>query len=314
MTDIRRSVVFVFLDGVGLGLDDPDVNPLAAFALPSFSRLAGAQPWTSDARRIEQPDHVFRPIDATLGIDGLPQSGTGQATLFTGVNCARAAGRHYGPFPHSKTREVIASSNLYTRLRRVRPEADFCFANAYPERFFEYLHRRNRWTVTTLCCHEADVPLLRYEHVVAEEALTADLTQAGWRSLGYPDVPIIEPSEAGRRLAAIATRHDLTLFEYFFTDKAGHSQSMARAGRRLADLDGFFGGLLDALDFDRSLLLVTSDHGNLEDLSVKTHTRNPVPFVAIGAGANEFASVESLTDVVPALESLIAATSSKQSN
>lgn len=292
-------VTFVFLDGVGLGAPGPD-NPFAALGLPGFERLAGGQRWTADASSIAEPDHLFQPIDATLGMEGLPQSGTGQATLFTGVNCAARAGRPFGPFPHSTSKPVIAEDNLFLRLRRAGRSG--AFVNAYPDRFFRFAEDRGRWTVTTLCCVEAGVRLRREADLRAGDALAADLTAAWPEHLGI-DVPVISPADAGRRLAGLSRRADLTLFEYYLTDKAGHSRDAARATAVLRDLNAFFGALLDSLGAD-DLLVVTSDHGNLEDLGTKTHTRNPVPLVAVGAGAGALAGVASLTDVTPALVEL----------
>jgi 2,3-bisphosphoglycerate-independent phosphoglycerate mutase len=45
-------------------------------------------------------------------------------------------------------------------------------------------------------------------------------------------------------------------------------------------------------------LVVTSDHGNLEDLTTSNHTRNPVPLLAIGPIAAPMARAESITDVM----------------
>ena len=293
-------VTLVFLDGVGLGADTAD-NPFAHLVLPHFERLAGRQRWTADATPIAEATHLFRPIDATLGMEGLPQSGTGQATLFTGINCAERAGRHFGPYPHSTSKPVIAEHNLFVRLRDAGRAG--AFANAYPDRFFRFAEERNRWTVTTLCCIEAGIPLRREADLRAGDALTAEITAAAWRERLGLDVPVITEDEAGRRLARLSHSADLTLFEYYLTDKAGHSQDADRAATVLRTLDAFFGGLLDALGED-DLLVVTSDHGNLEDLGLKTHTRNPVPLVALGAGADGLAEVQSLTDVTPALAAL----------
>lgn len=296
MTPPPRTL-FVFLDGVGLGVPG-EANPLSVLTLPSFQRLAGGQRWTSEARVIDTPTHVFRSIDATLGVAGLPQSGTGQATLFTGVNCAEHAGRHFGPYPHSTSKPVIAEHNLFVRLRETGRTGTF--ANAYPDRFFRFVEARNRWTVTTLCCVEAGVRLREEKDLRGGEALAADLTGNSWtESLGL-DVPVITEREAGARLARLSPEADLVLFEYYLTDKAGHSQDAGRATAVLRSLDVFFGGLLDALGPD-DLLVVTSDHGNLEDLTTKSHTRNPVPLVGLGKGASALAGVGSLVDVTPSL-------------
>ena len=293
----RRRIVFVFIDGVGLGPAGPD-NPLATLELPTFERLAGEQPWTSKALPIERSHHVFRPIDATLGIDGLPQSGTGQATLFTGVNCAERAGRHFGPYPHSTSKPIIAAHNLFLRLQKAGKTG--AFANAYPDRFFQFTERRGRWTVTTLCCVEADVRLRREADVRAGRALTADLTGAAWPIHLGLDIPVITEAEAGKRLARLSHDADLTLFEYFLTDKAGHSQDPTRARTVLTALDRFLESLLDALR-DDTLFVLTSDHGNIEDLGTKSHTLYPVPLVALGPGADAFAGSTSLLDVTPTL-------------
>lgn len=297
----RPHVTFVFLDGVGLGPAMPE-NPLAALGLPAFERLAGGQRWTAEAGLVAEPGHLFRPLDANLGLDGLPQSGTGQASLFTGVNCARLAGRHWGPYPHSTSKPVIAEKNLFVRLGAAGRRA--AFANAYPDRFFRFAERRGRWTVTTLCCVEAGVRLRTEADLRSGDALTADLTGAAWPERLGLETPVISEADAGRRLAHLSCDADLTLFEYFLTDKAGHSQDPERAAAVLGSLDAFFGALLDALGPD-DLLVITSDHGNLEDLSTKSHTRNPVPLVALGPGADVLAGAASLTDVTPALVDML---------
>ena len=300
-----HSMLFVFLDGLGLGPADSPDNPLAREVLPAFERLAGQQRWTNQVCALNEPDHLFRPIDATLDVEGLPQSGTGQATLFTGVNCALKAGRHFGPFPHSATKPVLASQNIFHQIKALSlPFSDpVAFANAYPSRFFDQARRRKRWTVTTRCCLEAHVPIRNEEALRSGKALAADLTNQGWQRLLGRDVALISEEEAGQRLAHLSTQHAFTLFEYYLTDKAGHNRIDRSAASILHALDRFLASLIEAIDLEKQLLIVTSDHGNLEDLSTKSHTRNPVPFLAYGAGARAFGQVRALTDVTPAIVS-----------
>ena len=63
--------------------------------------------------------------------------------------------------------------------------------------------------------------------------------------------------------------------------------------------------LLDELAGDLArdtLVLLCSDHGNLEDASTRRHTTNPVPLLAWGAGAAEFvAPLARLDEVTPAI-------------
>jgi len=298
------SVLFVFLDGVGIGPGTP-TNPFSRLKLPAFEQLAGDNRWIEGTPAIRKPNHSFHSVDATLGVDGLPQSGTGQATLFSGTNCAGLAGRHFGPFPHSTSRSIITHSNVFSKLSAIYPDYRPAFANAYPERFFQYVDRTNRWTVTTLCCLEAGVRLRTYKDWQLGRAITADLTAEGWLSLGY-DLDPISIETAADRLCELTRTKGFTLFEYFYTDKAGHSLSMERAEEVLRTLDVFFSRLLERWDPGNELLLISSDHGNIEDMLVKSHTRSPVPLVAYGPGAGRFASAESIADVVPILLETVA--------
>ena len=303
-------VLFVFIDGVGLGDNNRDVNPLIRFHLPHFNHLAGQQLWSHSFTPVDSPTHVFTSIDATLEVEGLPQSGTGQATLFTGINCAELAGKHFGPFPHSKTKPTIAESSIFRQVNQLissHPEPS-AFANAYPPQFFEAAQARNRWTVTTLSCIEAGIKIRTIDDLKLNNALTADITRNAWKThLSIPLEPISE-QEAAQHLAHVSTTHPFTLYEYYLTDKAGHSQSFTKAEYVLLALDRLFDELLSTLDFNKTLLVITSDHGNLEDLSIKTHTFNKVPLIAYGAGASFFKEVASLMDITPAIISAFEST------
>ena len=301
-------ILFLFVDGIGLGGRSED-NPFFVHHLPAFERLSGGQPWLRDAKKVSTDTCVFRPIDARLSTDGLPQSGTGQATLFTGVNCAELVGKHYGPYPYSKTKPVIAEQNIFKQIEQMYPDdpEPTAFANAYPDKFFDYVEKTDRWTVTTRCCLESNTRVRGSADLSDGLAVPADLAGEKWpdtiREGWMPD----DERDAAKRLCAIASNHLLTLFEYFLTDKAGHKQSAARAESVLFSLDMLLAEILDvAARPDSELLVVlTSDHGNLEDLSIKTHTLNDVPFAAFGTGAGELKDVQSLADVTPALVRLL---------
>ena len=289
-------VAFVFLDGVGLGDPGKD-NPLSTLTLPALAYLANGQAWTAQARTVNAPHHVFRPLDATLGVPGLPQSGTGQTALFAGFNAAQVAGRHFGPFPHSATRARLEAESLFARLHG----RGCAFLNAYPDRFFSYNEQTDRWSTTTRMCRAAGVALRTQRDLQAGHALAADLTGQGWRDGLGLDTPVITPAQAGMRLHALARQHRVTLFEYFLTDKAGHGRGGLSPAAVLADVDAFLDAYLALFDPGRDTLVVTSDHGNIEALGTKSHTRNPVPLAVLGRGAEAFGRALSLTDVTPAL-------------
>ena len=292
-------VILLFVDGVGIGAADAAVNPFFRAELPWLRGATGGRIPHHHDRRISSPRLEIVPADATLRMPGLPQSGTGQTTIFTGTNAARVFGRHFGPFPPTSLRTMITERNIFRRLQR--KGRSVVFANAFPSRFFEYTESgTRRLSVTTLSCKLAGVPLLRAEDLLRNEAVSADLIRSRWGELGHPAVKPISPREAGHHLWSIAARHDFTLFEYWLTDHAGHSQKMDFAVNVLELLDEFLGGFFERFDFDNSLFVMVSDHGNIEDLSTKTHTRNPVPCMILGSGRKKFAhSIHSLIQITP---------------
>jgi hypothetical protein len=299
------GVLLLFFDGVGIGKEDPSVNPLRSGSVPVFSSLLG-----TFAPIFPRSDPgsltTMLPLDASLGVEGLPQSGTGQTALFTGVNAARVLGRHFGPYPHSSLRPLIRDHNLLTRLSLAGKRA--CFANAFPQRFFDYIERRkSHMTVTTLSCIMSGVPLKHAGDLLEGRAVSADITGKGWHELGHPEIPVVKPEEAGHRLADLSGDVDLLLFEYWKTDHAGHSMDRMEALEVLETFDRFLLGILEAIDPNRTLLVMTSDHGNIEDISIKVHTRNPVPLILYGRDHARVARsvgahpVRDLTAVTPAI-------------
>jgi len=290
--------MMLFMDGVGIGRKDPAVNPLFAAKLPALRSLCGGDLPSLGHRRV---GHAVVPLDATLGVPGLPQSGTGQTALFTGMNGAAIAGKHFGPHPYSTLKPVIASHSIFRRLKDAGKSP--LFANAFPRRFFDYMEgKRARLTVTTLACTTSGVPLLGAGDLARGKGVSADITNRGWKALGHDEIHPIPPEEAGRRLGRLSREHDFVLFEYWKTDHAGHAMDSREAVSVLETFDGLLAGILESPDPAR-LLLITSDHGNIEDLTVKTHTRHPVPLVLHGAGAAEAAArlepESDLTSVVP---------------
>ena len=293
--------IFLFLDGVGLGKRDPEVNPMFRARLPHLKSLLGGKLPHLGLRRITSDLADAIPLNATLRVAGLPQSGTGQASLFTGVNAAKLIGRHFGPHPTTTLHPLIEKSNIFRQLKAAGRSV--CFANAFPKQFFDYVASgTRRLSVTTTSCRFSGVELFDADSLSRDEAVSADITRARWPELGYPDLPIITPREAGKHLWRIALRYSFTLFEYWLTDYAGHGRDMAIAIETLERFDSMLGGLLEDFDAKECTLIVTSDHGNIEDLSTKSHTRNPVPCILAGRKRRELsAALKNLAHVTPAL-------------
>ncbi len=301
MTGGHPRVVLLFLDGVGLGKRDPRHNPFFSASLPTLMHLwGGSVPTIRDNRRSTALASLVQ-VNATLGVPGLPQSGTGQTALLTGVNAPRLIGKHFGPHPYSSLRPLLAEHNLFRRI--IRKGGRACYANAFPAQYFRHIEAHpTRVTAMTMSWLSTGGQLNDARALEEGRAISADITNERWNTLGYPHMPVIAAEEAGRRLARLAAENSFVLYEYFFTDHAGHSQSMDEARRILESIDRLLAGFLDSVDIRSTLLLLTSDHGNLEDLSTRSHTRNPVPLLAVGAGHRRVAeTVRSLTHIAPAV-------------
>lgn len=294
------KVAIVFLDGVGLGEDDPLVNPLTAARLPALMEVLGGRRLVAGGGRIDAPRATMVPTDAGLGVKGRPQSASGQAALLTGRNAPKILGEHYGPRPNAALRSMLEGPTLFTRL--LAEQRAVAFVNAYPQGYFDAVARGKR--LHGAIPHAAQAAGLRLrtaEDLAAGRALSVDLTNAAWRSaMGYPDMPLWTPWEAGQVLARLSAVHDLVFFDNWATDVAGHGGNLAESVRVLEEMDAFLGGLLAAVDLDDTLVAIISDHGNIEDLRAKGHTENLVPTLLIGAGHQRAAdAISDLTHVMP---------------
>jgi bisphosphoglycerate-independent phosphoglycerate mutase (AlkP superfamily) len=129
--------------------------------------------------------------------------------------------------------------------------------------------------------------------------VASEIENEGWRKhLGFADLPRVEPREAGAILGRISSGHRLTLYAHYATDIAGHRGGMDGARAALERVDLFLGGILEMLPRDH-LLLVASDHGNIEDVEAG-HTLNPALGLAAGPGCVERTrGMESILDVTP---------------
>src|SRR5262249_9483863 len=154
--------------------------------------------------------------DATLGVPGLPQSATGQTTLFTGTNAAQALGRHHPGLPGPTLVAILREESLFRKL--VGAGARPTFANVFPRRYLEA--RRRTFGATTHMVLASGVALRLLEEDGAT-SLSHDFT-GDWMARRGVAVPQRTASEAARVLAGLAGEHDFVLYEYFLTDLAGH--------------------------------------------------------------------------------------------
>ena len=277
------KVIFLFIDGVGLASPSAD-NPLNAEVCPTLWRLI---------------ERHGKPIDACLGVAGIPQSATGQATMFTGVNGSQAMGRHCEGFPGPELRQIVSRDNLFLELKKRGHRVKF--ADAYLVDSPAELADRRFKSVTTVMALTAPETISTVADLADDNALFQDLTRETIQDR-YPDIPVISPARAAEHLFRLARAHDFTLYEFFQTDVSGHSMDYARACAVLRTYDRFLGALVRCTEAAGITLALTSDHGNIEDLGERGHTRDPVPFIAFGPREQFLRDrVRSLVDVTPAL-------------
>ncbi len=293
----ERSVLLFFVDGLGIGNREP-LNPFHGLeAAEPLAIFAGESPQLPFGGRLAR-------TDPRLGVAGRPQSASGQTTILTGVNAAAATGSHKQGFPNRPLLDIIRRHSIFLQLKRSGIEP-ITFANTYTQTFFE---RRPRWiSATTAAVEAAEMRFNVLEDLKAGRALYHDFTNGMLIERGE----VIKPrtaEEAGEVLAGIVKVNRFTLYEYFLTDRIGHQQDFEGARRIILSLAKMIRALLARLDLTRTTVLLTSDHGNIENLSVRNHTLNDVPTLIWGAQDEELQKkIKSLTDITPSICQLLKA-------
>ena len=315
--------LFLFLDGVGLGSNNPQMNPFVRARMPTLETLLrgnrlvietllhqsgsefnGNQQEIGEKRKTET---IFQPfinqyatllaLDSCLGVNGLPQSATGQAAMITGINIPAALGYHYGPKPNQAVAQFLQTGTLFHQLRE--RNKTISLLNAYPPSYFQAIERGYRiYSAIPLAMIKSGIVLKTIDDLLNGKGLSADFTGLGWRErLGIVDTPLLTPEQAGEKIAILAQESDLTFFDFWLSDYAGHKQNMKIACNLLETFDRVLSSILTNWNLDDGVILITSDHGNLEDLSTRRHTTNPVPALVIGASHHRHVFTNNLLDL-----------------
>lgn len=300
---VARRVLILFLDGIGLGEDDPSFNPFAAAHTPTLWQLAGGSKWLNSTPYTVSERAIFIPTDPRLGVPGRPQSGTNQAVILTGRNVPLEVGEHFGPKPNEATRAIIREGSLFKTIRAAGLTASVL--DGYPPGFFAGIESGKRLPSSIQqAALEAGVPLPTESDVRLGEALSVDWTGEAWRDyLGYADVPVFTPENAGIKLGELARKTHLSFFSHWVTDEVGHRGPLERGVALLELFDRVMSGLLSTWRDEDGMILIISDHGNMEDLRIRQHTLANTPTVIIGGGTEARATFAegftSLLDITP---------------
>jgi hypothetical protein len=291
----NKSVLFFFIDGLGIGFESKE-NPLAA--IKNLEPLAHFK----DQKNQIFYDGVMIPTDPRLEIEGRPQSASGQTTILTGKNAPKILGYHKQGFPNAVLREVLNENSLFLQLKKKGIEK-IIFANAYTPQFFQ---ETPRWkSATTVAVEAAGLQFKRISDLLGRKALFHDFTNQTLIERDF-NVPLFTPIEAAEILADLSKENSFVLYEHFITDKIGHEQDFGKAETHLPQLAEFIRETLKRVDLENTTFILTSDHGNIEDLSVRNHTLNDVPTIIWGRNKEKIAGrIKDLTDITPAILQLL---------
>ncbi len=299
-------ILTLFLDGIVLGAADPKTNPFAAAHTPTLQGLTNGQRWLADTGWQRSERAIFIPTGARLGVAGRPQSGTSQASLLTGLNLPQIIGRHYGPKPEAQTLAIIAEHSYFRRLMARGKSARLL--TAYPPRLLaDFARGKTLRSSIQQAAFVSGQPHFSVADVVARRALTAEWTTDSWRQrLNIAGLPSYSPRQAGQLLARLAQNYDFSFHSHWLSDHIGHRGTLQRGIALLERFDAVLAGLLEEWDEAAGLVIITSDHGNMEDLSTRRHTLNAVPTLVIGARAADFAAgYQGLTNFAPACDRML---------
>ncbi len=266
-------LAFLFVDGLGLSKDER--SPLQTLELPTLQKLT--RNFSSDA--FTEQNLAYRVLDASLGVEGLPQSGTGQTTLLTGINAAELLGHHSGPHPMARLQEILKTTSV--QVQAASGGVRVLHANSYRKEYLDKAlnSRRNMLSAFGFAAKSAGIDLLEVGHKFA-------VSPAFWEN----------PKRSAERFASICEQFDLAILENWALDYSAH-RAPEELNQRFTELDLFVQGWLEASP--SATLFITADHGNAEEPWHLHHSVNPVPFIAIGKDAGSVGPMSSLTDVAP---------------
>jgi Metalloenzyme superfamily len=265
---LDRPLVWLALDGVGHPADAPAGGPWARAHLPTLGPLLARG----------------QALDAALGVPGLPQSATGQSCWLTGQNAVAVMGEHFGPQPGPTLRRLLAAASWPVRLQAAGRQV--ALLNPYPPPYFQQTRLRHGCfpysiLAAGLPLNPPGLPLVSPTLGLQYSAPWTVVQQAAhWRALG---------EQVGRLRGP-----DLLILDLWMSDVLGHqgrphqSPAVQQAAQHwLEHLDALVTGLADV----GAAVIITSDHGNFENLQVKTHTVSRVPFAALNVPLPQVADI-----------------------
>lgn len=142
---------------------------------------------------------------------------------------------------------------------------------------------------------QAGLRLRSYDDVRAGEALTSTMTHElearfDLRFFGEAPLPVYTPEQAAAIIGKLAERHSFVFYKYQMPDLISHTGRVDLARETVAVIERFIGALLQTIDAEQTFVVVTSDHGHLEQVGFsKGHPKTKVPTWYFGPHALQHA-------------------------
>ncbi len=230
-----NRVIFIFIDGCGVGRADPG-NPF-------FMAKSSYLPFWPGAMVLPDATPVAA-IDATLGIPGSPQSASGQTALFCGSKAAEIANRHRNAYPDQVLRSIILNKNLLSELQKkgvssrflnayplfedffsskyiaIKPDGRLWFSPLFPERFKRMI------SVTSCMMLASGQKPFGAADIRVGKALYQDYSNRQLNEKGL-SLPEFSPQKAADIIYKASRRFEFILYEYFQTDLYAHRRPFA---------------------------------------------------------------------------------------
>lgn len=271
-----RKLIMIMVDGFGIPPEGWKNSIYAKFCPPEF---------------IELFENNSISLDATLGMKGIPQSATGQTAIFTGLNASKLVGSHLSGFPGPSLKSLLRENNIFLELIKLGKQVTF--ANAYVRYSLDNILDTRFASVTSVMLSTFAEKAMDVNDMLSGQAVSHDITR---RTITEKyGVPTITPEKGATHLLNVSSKYDFILFEYYMTDKAGHSNEESELKISLNELSRFIIELTKNLP-ETTGLLICSDHGNCEDIGSKQHTVNPVPLLLINIQTKN-CQLRSITDI-----------------
>src|SRR5262245_7090964 len=130
---------------------------------------------------------------------------------------------------------------------------------------------------------QARVPLRTWDDVRRGQALTSSMTheleaEFNVEFFGQAPLPKHTPAEAAAILVSQARQHDFTFFKYQIPDLVSHTGKIELARQVFAVIEAFVEAILRSIDSEGTVVIITSDHGHLEQLATShAHPKTAVP-------------------------------------